>query len=60
MLRVIFQAAKAKLKASVEDVTYFDVRTGEAISGTPSDKHLAATIDTGCGVLRQMVTARPI
>lgn len=60
MLRVIYQAAKAKLKISVRDVTYFDVRTGQAISGEPSDSHLAQTIENGCVVLQQMVRAKPL
>lgn len=60
MLRVIYQAAtKGKLKLTTRDVTYFDVRTGEAISGEPADSHLAQTIEGGCRVLQQMVRARP-
>lgn len=60
MLRVIYQAAKMKLKVNVPDITYFDVRTGEAISGEPSDSHLAQTIENGCLILQQMVQARPL
>ena len=60
MLRVMYQAAKEKLKVSTRDITYFDVRTGEAISGEPSDRHLAETIDGGCRVLQQMVYPKPI
>ena len=55
MLRVIYQAAKAKLKVTTRDVTYFDVRTGEALSGEPSDNHLANTIEGGCRALEQMI-----
>ena len=55
MLRVIYQASKAKLKVTTRDITYFDVRTGEAISGEPSDSYLATTIENGCIVLQQML-----
>lgn len=55
MLRVIYQAAKAKLNVTTRDITYFDVRTGEALSGEPSDSHLANTIEGGCRVLEQML-----
>lgn len=57
MLRVIYQAAKAKLKVTTRDITYFDVRTGEALSGAPSDSHLANAIEGGCRVLEQMLRA---
>ena len=59
MLRVIYQAAVTKLKVTTKDITYFDARTGEVISGEPADKHLAKTIDTGCRLLRQMIQANP-
>ena len=53
MLRVIYQAANAKLKVAARDITYFDVRTGEALSGELSDSHLANTIEGGCRVSRK-------
>lgn len=59
MLRVIYQAAKEKVRVTTRDITYFDVRTGEAISGEPTDSHLAQTIDNGCRVLQQMVQPKP-
>jgi hypothetical protein len=59
MLRVIYQAAKAKLQVATRDITYFDARTGEAISGEPEDSRLSTTIDNGCRVLHQMVHAKP-
>jgi hypothetical protein len=58
MLRVIYQAASAKLKVTPRDITYFDVSTGEAISGEPEDGHLARTIEGGCRVLQQMVRGK--
>ncbi len=60
MLRVIYQAAKAKVKVTTRDITYFDVRTGESISGAPTDSYLAQTIENGCMVLQQMVAAKPV
>jgi hypothetical protein len=59
MLRVIYQAAKTKLKVTTRDITYFDARTGEAISGEPADRNLAPSIDNGCRVLQQMIQAKP-
>jgi hypothetical protein len=59
MLRVIYQAAKTKLKVAAQDITYFDARTGEAISGEPSDMNLAPSIDNGCRILQEMVQAKP-
>jgi hypothetical protein len=59
MLRVIYQAAMAKLEISARDITYFDVSTGEAISGQPADSHLAYNIDNGCRTLQEMVRAKP-
>lgn len=57
MLRVIYQAAKTKLKVRPRDITFFDVRTGEAISGEAADSNLAQSIEKGCAVLQQMVKA---
>ena len=55
MLRVIYQAAKTKLAIKAEDITYFDVGTGDSISGHLDDKNLAHTIDSGCQLLNQMM-----
>jgi len=55
MLRVIYQAASAKLKLGPGDVTYFDVATGDAISGNSGDGALSEAIEGGCRVLRQMM-----
>ena len=60
MLRVIYQAAKKKITLDARDVTYFNVRTGEAISGDASDRRLASTIDNGCSVLQQMIRGKTI
>lgn len=60
MLRVIYQAANVKLPIEPEDITYFDVRTGKAISGKPSDSDLAITIDNGCADIQSMVGAKVI
>ena len=60
MLRVIYQAAKAKLAIATHDITYFDVSNGDVISGEPTDSYLAQSIDNGCRTLREMVTAKPI
>jgi hypothetical protein len=60
MLRVIYQAAKKELKLDAQDITYFYVRTGEAISGEPADRRLAAAIDSGCTTLQEMVRAKAI
>ena len=57
MLRVIYQAATTKLKVTTRDVTYFDVKTGDVVSGEPSDSRLAQTIEGGCRALRKMVEA---
>jgi len=59
MLRAIYQAAKTKLEIAAQDITYFDVRTGEAISGKSADSCLAPSIDNGCRILQQMVKAKP-
>jgi hypothetical protein len=59
MVRVIFQAATSKIKISAHDVTYFDVSTGESISGKPSDSDLASVIEGGCKVLQQMIQSKP-
>jgi hypothetical protein len=58
MLRVIYQASKAKLKLSPNDITYFDVATGDSITGDPSDKRLARTIEGGCRALQEMMGPR--
>lgn len=55
MLRVVYQAAQPKMEITPRDITYFDVATGEAISGDHSDKRLAQTIERGCTILRQMI-----
>lgn len=60
MLRVIYQAAKIKLEISPQDITYFDVKNGEVISGEAADSRLASAIDNGCRVLHQMVNAIPV
>lgn len=60
MLRVIYQAANAQLKVNTHDVTYFDIRTGEALSGELSDGHLANTIEGGCRVLAQMLQVKGV
>jgi hypothetical protein len=59
MLRVIYQAAKAKLAIATRDVTYFDVKTGAVIPGEPTDSYLAKSIENGCIILRQLVQAKP-
>jgi hypothetical protein len=60
MLRVIYQAAKTKFNLPPQDITYFDVRTGDAISGDAADSDLAKSIDNGCKILQEMVKAKPI
>jgi hypothetical protein len=58
MLRVIYQAAATKLKINPQDITYFDVSNGEAITGERSDPRLEGTIDNGCRTLRQMIEGK--
>lgn len=55
MLRVIYQAAQKKLKLRSTDITYFDVATGNVISGCPEDRRLGVTIEGGFRVLQQMM-----
>jgi hypothetical protein len=55
MLRVIYQAAKSQLKLSPSDITYFDVATGDSITGDYGDKNLEQTIEGGCRALQQMM-----
>jgi hypothetical protein len=57
MLRVIYQGAKAKLAINPQDITFFDVSTGKALSGKSSDDELAGTIETGCADIQAMVGA---
>lgn len=55
MLRAMYQAAKTKLAVKPEDITYFDVGTGNAISGDSSDRNLAKTIESGCQLLSRLM-----
>lgn len=56
MLRVMFQAASLKLDITPKDITYFDVKTGQAISGKDSDSQLSDLIDNGCVELQLMMS----
>ena len=57
MLRVIYQAASSKLEIEAKDITYFDVKTGTAISGKQSDSTLAGAIDEGCAELQLLASS---
>lgn len=59
MLRAMYQAAETKLAVKPEDITYFDVGTGESISGDSSDGHLAKTIESGCQLLSKLMEPKP-
>jgi hypothetical protein len=58
MLRVMYQAAGGRIGITTRDVTYFDVRTGEVVSGDPADGGLARSIDDGCQLLRDWLAGR--
>jgi hypothetical protein len=55
MLRVVYQAAHPKMEIAPRDISYFDVATGEAITGDHGDSRLAQTIERGCTILHQMI-----
>jgi hypothetical protein len=60
MLRVVYQAAQTKMEIAPRDITYFDVATGEAITGDHSDKRLAQSIERGCTILHQMIELKAV
>ncbi len=58
MLRVVYQAAfKEKLRVNPQDITFFDVKSGETISGTRADSSFEKRIEEGCRLLQQMLQA---
>jgi hypothetical protein len=55
MLRVMYQAASAKMEISPQDVLFFDVSKRETLRGSRGDTALTQTIEMGCERLQQMV-----